>query len=86
MDVTNQATDFLRQRLEAAQIPPEKGARLAYDGSSWQLQTDVSHEGDTVYRDEGRVVLLVPESIRRSLANKTMGVRQTENGPTLYIE
>ena len=88
MEVTTQATDFLRHRLESANIPPEQGPRLKYDGNNWGLQTDECHEGDTVYRDDddNRVILLVPETIRRALANKKMDVRETEQGPSLYIE
>lgn len=85
MNLTESAGGFLSKVLDEAQASPDTAVRLAVEGDGVQSTLDTVRPGDTTYNHEGRKVLLLDTRASRVLADRTLDVQPTEEGPRLSI-
>lgn len=85
LNLTPAAGGYLSQVLEEAKASPDTAVRLAVDGDGLESKLDVVRPGDTTYNHEGRKVLLLDTRASRVLADRTLDVQPTDEGPRLGI-
>jgi Fe-S cluster assembly iron-binding protein IscA len=85
LNLTEAAGGYLSKVLEEAKASPDTAVRLAVDGDGLESKLDTVRPGDTTYNHEGRKVLLLDTRASRVLADRTMDVQTTEDGPRLGI-
>lgn len=85
LNLTQAAGGYLSKVLEEASASPETAVRLAVEGEGLQSTLDTVRPGDTTYNHEGRKVLLLDTQASRVLANRTLDVQPTDEGPRLGI-
>lgn len=81
LKITEAAGDFLGRLLAAA--PEHLALRYVFSGSGVAPQLDSKRAGDTCIRHNGRVVLLLEPEVARWLADKTLDLQETSQGPGL---
>lgn len=66
-----------------ADHPDHVAARIVRRGRRMKLRRSRQRAGDEVFAHDGRTVLLLDEEIAAHLKNRTLDVRDTEDGPRL---
>lgn len=59
--------------------------RFVFGLAGLEQQPSAELPGDTVYRYQGRTVLLLDRTMTRMLAGKTLDVEITDDGPRLHL-
>jgi len=59
--------------------------RFVFGLAGLEQQPSAFLPGDTVYRYQGRTVLLLDQTMTRMLAGKTLDVEVTDDGPKLHL-
>ncbi|GBD14972.1 hypothetical protein HRbin25_00859 [bacterium HR25] len=85
LKVTDKAAELLREIKEELAEAPDQTLRLVQREGSFELAFDEAREGDQVYHSEGIPVLLVSPSVADLLANATIDVEETDQGPRLTL-
>jgi len=85
LNLTEAAGGYLNKVLEEAQASPDTAVRLAVEGQGIASSLDTARPGDTTYDHEGRKVLLLDATASRVLAERTLDVHPTDEGPRLGI-
>jgi len=85
LNLTEAAGGYLSKVLEDAQAPPDTAVRLAVEGQEISSTLDTARPGDTTYNHEGRKVLLLDDRASRVLAERTLDLQPTDEGPRLGI-
>lgn len=85
LTVTDDAKAFLKDMIENNSLPEEATIRLVANAEGLGLAPDAPNDQDTTYEHDGRVVLTVATPIATQLADKSLSIDQTENGPALAI-
>ncbi|MEX0744829.1 MAG: hypothetical protein WD118_04435 [Phycisphaeraceae bacterium] len=84
--MTHSAAEHLRQLLLEADAPEGAAARFVAGPEGLSLHLDKHRTGDETYEHDGRTVLLVDGQIADLLADRTLDVEQTDDGPTLTLQ
>ncbi len=85
LTVTDDAKSFLKELIDHNNLPEDTTIRLTATQEGLGLAPDTPSEQDTTFELEGRVVLTVADPIATQLADKSLSINQTEQGPTLAI-
>lgn len=85
LTVTDEAKTFLRKVIDQNRIPEDKTIRLTANPEGLGLAPDSPTDEDTTFEQDGRVVLAVADPIASQLADKSLSIDQTEQGPALSI-
>ncbi len=85
LTVTDDARVFLKDIIDQNGLPEEATIRLVVSDEGLGLAPDTPNDQDTTFEHDGRVVLAVATPIATQLAEKSLGIDQTENGPALAI-
>lgn len=81
LTLTDPACTRLSEILD--DYPDDVVARIILTDGGLKLRRGTPRPGDEVFEHEGRPVLLLDERVSERLENKTLDIRQTENGPKL---
>lgn len=85
LTITEAATQHLATLLERAETPADLALRVIHDGHTLGLRPDNPRPGDTTFAHQSRTVLILDEEMSALLAERTLDVQQTAEGPQLAI-
>lgn len=83
LNLTNGAYARLTEIL--AKRPDDIAARIVRRGKRFKLRRGTQRRGDEVFVHEGRTVLLLDENVCADLQDRTLDVRDTQDGPRLRL-
>jgi Fe-S cluster assembly iron-binding protein IscA len=86
LTVTESATAHLAEMLDEANAPGGAAARFVVGPEGLSLAMDAKRDGDETFEHEGRTVLLVAQDVSELLTEKTLDLKETEQGPALTLE
>ena len=86
MNVTVRAAEALHQTLQHEDADESQGLRLGRtEEGNFSLRVDNEREGDDVFEHLDRKILLVEPALAQTLAESTVDVVASENGPQLAL-
>ncbi len=85
LTLTEAAGGYLNKVLEEAKVPADTAVRLVVESDGLTSALDTPRPGDTAFDHEGRKVLLLDERASQLLAERTLDVQPTDEGPRLGI-
>ena len=85
LTVTEAASAHLRRILDEAGQPEDVVARFVREGSKAALRADTVKSGDVTFEHEGQTVLVADEAVSEMLADRTLDVQETEDGPQIKL-
>lgn len=84
LTISRPAYERLREIL--VDRPADVAARIVVKNGRARIRPGREQSGDKVITYDGRTVLLLDERVARYLGERTLGVRQTTNGPRLRLQ
>jgi len=81
LTITDATGEHLTVLLENANAPEQTAIRLAFEGNTLALKLDTAHPGDETFDHAGRTVLVLDPNALQVVADSTIDVRPTEEGP-----
>jgi Fe-S cluster assembly iron-binding protein IscA len=85
LTVTDPAGAHLAKLLDDAEAPEGAAARFVAGEDGLALQVDEPRDDDQSHDHQGRTVLLVGPDVAELLQDKTLDVRETEEGTALEL-
>jgi Fe-S cluster assembly iron-binding protein IscA len=85
LNVTEPASAHLAKLLDDAEAPEGAAARFVQGEQGLALQVDEPKQDDQTHDHQGRTVLLVDPQVAELLQDKTLDVRETEEGTALEL-
>ena len=85
LTITDEAKVYLKELIDQHSLPDDATIRLTATAEGLGLAPDKTNDEDTTFQHDGRIVLAVATPIATQLADKSLGVNQTEQGPALSI-
>jgi len=85
LTVTDPASAHLAKLLEDAEAPDNAAARFVAGEEGLALQVDEPKEDDQAHQHQGKTVLLIDPEMAELLQDKTLDVRETEEGTALEL-
>lgn len=86
LSMTETAGEHLAALLEGAGAPAEMAVRLVREESGLSLTVDSERPGDATFTHAGRTVLVLDGEVSNQLAESTLDVEETEDGPKLGLK
>lgn len=83
--VTDAAKDRLVVKLDRRKAGEGQGLRFRRTKTGWRLRLDRARPEDTTFTHAGRHVLLLDPRVAVAIADRTLDVRQTDDGPRLTL-
>jgi Fe-S cluster assembly iron-binding protein IscA len=83
--ITDAAGQHLTALLENAKAPEETAIRFALEGNNLTPKLDTAHPGDETFDHAGRTILVLDPDALRVVADRTLDVRPTDEGPKLVL-
>ncbi|MEX0653322.1 MAG: hypothetical protein WD534_01340 [Phycisphaeraceae bacterium] len=84
--MTQSAAEHLEQLLAEADAPEGAAARFVAGPEGLSLHLDQQRPGDETYEHDGRTILLIDEQIADLLAERTLDLETTDDGPALTLQ
>jgi Fe-S cluster assembly iron-binding protein IscA len=85
LTVTEAACGHLAGLLYGANAPDEAVIRFVLEGRTITPTLDQEHPDDTTYEYAGSTVLVLDEHTGALLANRTLDVQDSDDGPQLVL-
>jgi hypothetical protein len=85
LTMTDAAAGYLSDVLEKANVSSDTAAHLVVEADGLAPALDSARPGDTTFNHEGRKVLLLDALASEVLADRTLDVHSTEDGPSLSV-
>jgi Fe-S cluster assembly iron-binding protein IscA len=85
LTLTDAASSHLAQLLDAASAPEDVAVRVVAEGPGLAMRMDNERPGDETHDHDGRTVLLLDGQVAGTLAERTLDVQQTGEGPRLAL-
>jgi Fe-S cluster assembly iron-binding protein IscA len=85
LNITEAAGGYLSKVLDDANATPETAVRLVVQSSGLTAALDTERPGDAAIDHDGRKVLLLDAQASQVLADRTLDMQPTEEGPRLGI-
>ncbi|HEY7496172.1 MAG TPA: hypothetical protein VIH59_34340 [Candidatus Tectomicrobia bacterium] len=83
--MTETAGEYLIAVLDDANASEETAIRFVLEGNTLMPKLDNARPGDATFDHEGRPVLVLDEQVSQILAESTLDVQATEEGPKLVL-
>jgi hypothetical protein len=83
--MTETAGEYLIAVLDDANASEETAIRFVLEGNTLTPKLDNTRPGDATFDHEGRRVLVLDEQVSQVLAESTLDVQTTEDGPKLVL-
>ena len=83
--LTEMAGEYLTALLENTRASEEAAIRFVLDGSTLTPKLDSARPGDDTFDYEGRKVLVLDAQVSEALAESTLDVQATDEGPKLVL-
>ncbi len=85
LTMTEAAAGYLNEVLEEAEAPRDTAIRLQIQDGGLSSALDRARPGDTALHHAGRKVLLLDPQASELLAESTLDLQPTEDGPKLGL-
>ncbi len=85
LTVTDKAAQLLKEIQTGHEEAAAKTLRLIQRGDNFELTFDSASADDSVFQSEGNDVLLVAPDVSEILADATIDVQDTSEGPRLTL-
>ncbi|MHC4128228.1 MAG: hypothetical protein ACYSWT_09435 [Planctomycetota bacterium] len=85
LTMTEAAGAHLVDLLGEAEVPEDVAIRFVVESEELTLRLDKEQPGDESFSHEGKTVLLVDEEMSSMLAEKTLDVEPSDEGPKLTL-
>lgn len=85
MIVTEKAAEQLAAMLDQAGASGRVAVRISRGEEGWRMRLDRESPDDETFDHRGRTVLVLGQSVAEALADATLDVRETDEGPSLVI-
>jgi Fe-S cluster assembly iron-binding protein IscA len=85
LTITDAAGEHLTALLANAKAPEETAIRFALEGNTLAPTLDTAHPGDETFDHAGRTVLVLDPNALQVVADGTLDVRPTDEGPKLVL-
>jgi hypothetical protein len=83
--MTETAGEYLIAVLDNANASEETAIRFVLEGNTLTPRLDNARPGDATFDYEGRKVLVLDGQVSQALADSTLDVQTTEEGPKLIL-
>jgi hypothetical protein len=83
--MTETAGEYLTAVLDNANASEETAIRFVLEGNTLTPRLDNARPGDATFDYEGRRVLVLDGQVSQALAESTLDVQTTEEGPKLIL-
>ncbi len=83
LTVTEDARAHMAQMLAEAEVEDDTALRFVRTERGFAPELDNAGPGDTTFDHEGRTVLVLDEQVSELLTDRTLGLRDTDEGPRL---
>lgn len=84
-EVTPAATARCAAKLERAHAGIDECVRLAFEAGKPNVSVSRPQKGETVFKHDRRVVLVVSKDVETQLDGRTLGCSRTPQGPRLKL-
>lgn len=84
--ITEAAGAHLAGLLERAEAPEDVFARLEQEEGGLALRLGHADPGDNTFAHEGKTVLVLSDELHQQLADSTLDVEDTDQGPRLRLQ
>ena len=85
LSMTEAAGAHLAGLLERDEAPEDVVARLEQEEGEIALRRGHAHPGDSAFAHEGRTVLVLHDELCKELADHTLDVEDSDEGPQLLL-
>jgi hypothetical protein len=85
LTLTPEAGQLLTDLLDKAEVPDGVAARFMRGAQGLQLGVDKPTEEDQTFQHAGKTVLVLEPELSDALADKSLVVTESEQGPALAI-
>ncbi|MFQ5895681.1 MAG: hypothetical protein ACE5JJ_07690 [Nitrospinota bacterium] len=85
LTLTEAAGARLAYLLDEAEAPEDVAVRIVLEGRNLALKLDGARPDDATFAHEGRTVLLLDQKVSQLLADDTLDVEDTDDGPKLAL-
>jgi hypothetical protein len=85
MNITPPAAAHLEGLLSRVQAPQGVVIRLVPESGSLSMHTDMPRPDDLIFRSGTRAVLAVDKEVDAMFADRTLDLRTTNDGVTLFL-
>lgn len=85
LNITNAAGGYLNRVLDETNATPDTAVRLLVAADGLKATFDTERPGDASLDHDGRKVLLLDEQASQVLAQRTLDVQTTPDGPRLGL-
>jgi hypothetical protein len=83
--LTETAGEYLTTILENTNASAETAVRFVLEGNTLTPKLDNAHPGDETFDHDGRRVLVLDAQVSQVLADSTLDVQATDDGPKLVL-
>jgi hypothetical protein len=83
--ITDAAGERPTALLAHANAPEETAIRFGLEGNKLAPKLDTAQPGDETFAHAGRTVLVLDPDVLQAVADSTLDVRPTEQGPKLVL-
>jgi hypothetical protein len=83
--ITYVAGDYLTELLDTANASEETAVRFVVENNTLTPKLDTARPGDAAFDHEGRTVLVLDSSVAQAMADSTLDVQATDEGPQLVL-
>jgi len=83
--MTETAAEYLTAVLDNANATEETAIRFVLEGNTLTPKLDNPQPGDATFDHEGRKVLVLDTQVSQVLADSTLDVEATDEGPKLIL-
>jgi len=83
--MTETAAEYLSAVLDNANATEETAIRFVLEGNTLTPKLDNAQPGDATFDHEGRKVLVLDTQVSQVLADSTLDVQTTDEGPKLIL-
>jgi hypothetical protein len=83
--ISETAGEYLTAILDNANAAEETAVRFVLEGNTLTPQLDNARPGDATFDHDGRQILVLDEQVSQVLADSTLDVQATDEGPRLVL-
>jgi hypothetical protein len=83
--ITEMAGEYLTALLENTNASEEAAIRFVLEGSTLTPKLDSARPGDDTFDHDGRKILVLDAQVSQALAESTLDVQATDEGPKLVL-
>ena len=85
LTITDAAGSFLAEMLGEADAPEDVAIRFVAEEEGLALRLDRKQDADSAFDHEGRTIMVLDEEMSDFLAERTLDIEDSDDGPKLSL-